>query len=47
MYRNKHKNNPSITSPEIARQKKYPKIKKIHNSKTIKIFAKVLGTKTF
>ena len=26
MYRNKHKNNPSITSPEIAR-KKYSQLK--------------------
>ena len=46
MYRNKHKNNPSITSPEVASQKSIKNIY-IHNLKSIESLAKVLGTITF
>ena len=43
MYGKKHKNNPSITSPEIARQKSVKKNRKnIHNSKSIENFAKII-----
>ena len=46
MYRNKHKNNPSITSPEIARQKSIKK-KIFITQKLLRILQKYYEKKRF
>ena len=47
MHRNKHKNNPSITSPEIARQKSIKKQQIYITQKIVRILQKYSEQKPF